>query len=123
MRIIASMTTIPSRIAEIEPVIESVLHQTWLSIVWRSIFRSIASAMEKNTFFRIGSFRKVRSRFFEPMIMAITKIAPTLLRHRHDDAYIWSVDDDCRYPRNQLRLLTSISGPNEDRILTVMEAT
>ena len=27
MRIIASMTTIPSRIAEIEPVIESVLNQ------------------------------------------------------------------------------------------------
>ncbi|AIQ89251.1 protein of unassigned function [Methylobacterium oryzae CBMB20] len=32
--------------------------------------------MEKNTFFRIGSFRKVRSRFFEPMIMGPSRRSP-----------------------------------------------
>ncbi|MGU3662061.1 MULTISPECIES: hypothetical protein [unclassified Methylobacterium] len=119
MRIIASMTTIPSRIAEIEPVIASVLNQ---DVAVDHLEINIPFHCKRNGEEYIlpdwlvseGQIAVFRTDDYGP----ITKIAPTLLRHRHDDAYIWSVDDDCRYPRNQLRLLTSVCGPNEDRILT-----
>jgi hypothetical protein len=50
---------------------------------------------------------------------AITKVAPTLLRHRGDPhTYVWSVDDDIAYPANQLALLLRCHLPGQRRILT-----
>jgi hypothetical protein len=120
MNIIASMTTIPSRIDRIRPVLDSILAQ---SVATRHIEMNIP-------------FFCVRTE--EPYVIpdwlqtmkdvhihrtedygAITKVAPTLLRHRHDqDTYIWSVDDDCAYPSNQLELLYLWLRKDEHRILT-----
>jgi hypothetical protein len=49
----------------------------------------------------------------------ITKVAETFLPHRDDrETYIWSVDDDCAYPSNQLELLVQAHDPRKRRILT-----
>ena len=42
---------------------------------------------------------------------AITKIAPTLLRHRGESIGIWSIDDDIIYPPNSLEILYKVFDP------------
>jgi hypothetical protein len=115
------MTTTPSRIAHIRPAIESVLGQSVavdhleLNIPDCSIrtgepyvIPDWMPGIERLKVFRIG-------RDLGP----ISKIAPTLLRHRGDDqTYVWSVDDDCAYPPNQLELLCRAHDPQQHRILT-----
>jgi hypothetical protein len=119
MQIIASMTSIPSRIDRIRPAIESVLSQTVavtqleLNIPYvcaRTNERYELPAWLENIP-RVAIFR---TEDFGP----ITKIAPTLLRHRADlDTYVWSVDDDYAYPPNQLQLLYTGHDPGSYRIL------
>lgn len=63
--------------------------------------------MERVVIFRTGDYG------------AVTKIAPTLIRHQNDrETYIWSVDDDCAYPANQLETLCRVHDPAKHRILT-----
>ena len=113
MRIIASMTTIPSRIDLIRPVIEAVLAQTVpiehmeLNIPDRCIrtgepyvVPAWLECMDRVMVFRTEDYGP------------ITKVAPTFLRHQNDhETYIWSVDDDCAYPANQLELLCRVHCP------------
>lgn len=119
MRIIASMTTIPSRIAKIEPVIESIFNQdveiSHLEINIPQVCQRNGERYEIPSWLaELSKVEIFRTEDYGP----ITKIAPTLIRHKDDGNFIWSVDDDCRYPAYQLRLLTSICRPNENRILT-----
>ena len=120
MKIIASMTTIPSRISLIRPVIDAVLSQSVpiehieINIPWNFIRTSeeyqIPDWLEATPHVHIH-----RTQDFG----AITKVAPTLLRHKNDaDTYIWSVDDDCAYPSNQLELLMAAHDPGKRRVLT-----
>ena len=118
--IIASMTTIPSRIQMVKPVIEAVLNQTIK--VEALEFNIPFTCQRTKEDYRIpewlSQMENVRI-FRTPDFGAITKIAPTLLRRIDDDiTHIWSVDDDCAYPKNQLELLVSRYQPNKKRILT-----
>jgi hypothetical protein len=120
MRIVASMTTTPSRIGQIEPAIESVLRQSVpidhleLNVPDRSIrtgepyvIPNWMSSIERLQVFRIGQD-----------LGPISKIAPTLLRYRGDkQTYLWSVDDDFAYPPDLLELLCRAHDPNRYRIL------
>jgi hypothetical protein len=119
MRIIASMTTIPSRIGEIRPVVEAVLAQTVsvehleLNIPHICIRTGQAyvvpawlESMDRVMIFRTEDYGP------------ITKVGPTFLRYRNDPrTYVWSVDDDCAYPANQLELLCRAHDPTKRRIL------
>jgi hypothetical protein len=121
MHIIASMSTIPSRISHIRPAIESVLAQTIpinhveLNVPFRSV-RTNELYVIPDWMTEIGRLRLFRvDQDYGP----ITKIAPTLLRYQlNSDTYIWSVDDDCAYPSNQLELLLRAHRPDQHRILT-----
>jgi glycosyltransferase involved in cell wall biosynthesis len=120
LRIIASMTTIPSRIGSIRPVIEAVLAQTApiehieLNIPYRCIrtgepyiVPAWLESMDRVMIFRTEDYGP------------ITKVAPTFLRHQNDhETSIWSVDDDFAYPANQLELLCRVHRPDKRRILT-----
>lgn len=119
MRIIASMTTIPSRIHRIRPVLESVISQTipiehielnlpYVCIRTRELYvlPTWLKIMDRMMIFRTDDYGP------------ITKIAPTLLRHKgEEDTYIWSVDDDIAYPENHLEKLCHCHRPSEYRIL------
>ena len=119
IRIVASMTTIPSRIDTIRPVIEAVLGQTTavdhleLNIPYRSIRAGVEyvippwlAALDRVKVFRTDDYGP------------ITKIAPSLVRHKDDsETYLWSVDDDCAYPPNQLEVLCRAHRPSERCIL------
>lgn len=118
--IIASMTTIPSRINLIRPAIESALDQTVpvKHIELNVPYRCIRTAQD----YRIPAWLQCMEgvRIFRPDDYGpITKVAPTFLRHRGDrDTYIWSIDDDCAYPTNQLELLYLVHDSAKRRILT-----
>lgn len=114
------MTTIPSRIDHIRPVIEAVLNQSVkverieINVPYICV-RTGEAYRIPDWFSDYGSLFVHRTEDWGP----ITKIAPTLLRHRDDEeALVWSVDDDCAYPANQLSLLASHVSPGEKRILT-----
>uniref|UniRef100_A0A6C0CV50 Glycosyltransferase 2-like domain-containing protein n=1 Tax=viral metagenome TaxID=1070528 RepID=A0A6C0CV50_9ZZZZ len=119
MRIIASITTIPSRIDQIRVCLESLLKQTVpvehieINIPDKCIrtgedyvIPEWMKTMEKLQIFRTAD------------IGAITKVAPTFLRYMDDDeTFIWSVDDDWKYPEYTLEKLTCEHDPANVRIL------
>lgn len=120
MRVVASMTTIPSRIDQIRPVVEAVLAQSVpvdhleLNIPYQCIRTGESYAVPAwlESMDRVKIFR---TEDYGP----ITKIAPTLLRYQNDhQTHVWSVDDDCAYPANQLALLCRVHDPDKRRILT-----
>ena len=93
--IIASLTTIPSRIDLLKPILDSVLNQTIpidhieINIPYTCLrteeeytIPEWMETMDKLLIFRTTDYG------------AITKIAPTLLRHRGEPIGIWSIDDD-----------------------------
>lgn len=115
------MTTTPSRIDHIRPAIESVLSQSVtiihleLNVPQRSVRTGEPYVIPEwmDDIDRLRVFRADRD--YGP----ITKIAPTLLRYRGDnETYLWSVDDDCAYPQNQLELLLKGFDPDNHRIVT-----
>jgi len=119
MRIVASMTTIPSRIDRIRPVLENVLSQTvpvaYIELnlphvcIRTSELYLVPPWLEE--FDRVNIFRT-------PDQGPITKIAPTLIRYRDDtDTYIWSVDDDIAYQKDQLEKLLKCYRPSHKQIL------
>ena len=119
-RIVASMTTIPSRIDLIRPVLEAVLAQSVpvehveLNIPYQSI-RTGESYSVPAWLEQMDRVKIFRTEDYGP----ITKVAPTFLRHQNDqETYVWSVDDDCAYPANQLQLLCRVHDRNKRRILT-----
>lgn len=128
MKIIASLTTIPSRINLILPVIESIFNQTIsinsIEINVPYIFKRTGEKYEipgwlvsleeqsKNTKCEVRVFRTED-------YGAITKVAPTLIRHRNSsNTYIWSVDDDFEYPENMLAVLYREFSPNKHYVLS-----
>jgi hypothetical protein len=119
VRVIASMTTIPSRIDLIRPAIESALNQIvpverldinipfWCRRTAQAyVIPQWMKAMERVLIFRTEDYGP------------LTKVAPTFLRYRGDGhSYIWSVDDDCAYPPNHLGLLCAAHDPGKHRII------
>ena len=118
-KIIATMTSIPSRIDLIRPVVESVLAQSIkvdcleLNIPFHSI-RFSEDYVIPGWLVEYENISVYRTEDYGP----ITQIAPTLIRYRDDPGvHIWSIDDDCVYPRNQLELLCNAFDPTKPRIL------
>ncbi|MBR1212787.1 hypothetical protein [Bradyrhizobium sp. JYMT SZCCT0180] len=99
-RIVASMTTIPSRIGCIRPVMEAVVIQTVpvapIELNIPHICQCTGQTYETPDWLT-GLERVIiyRTEDYGP----VAKIAPTLLRYTADqETYIWSVVDDCAYP-------------------------
>ena len=119
MKIVASITTIPSRIDKIRTCLESLLSQTVLvdhieinipEICIRTgekyVIPEWMTAMDKLRIFRT------------PDQGAITKVSPTFMRYMDDaETFIWSVDDDWKYPDYTLEKLTCEHDPANPRIL------
>jgi len=115
VKIIASLTTIPSRIDLIFATIQSILNQTIpidsIEVNIPFIFKRTGETyeipewlidLEKSTKNSKCEVRIFRTEDYG----AITKIAPTLLRYKDKkDTYIWSVDDDFVYPENMVAVL------------------
>jgi hypothetical protein len=120
-RIIASLTTIPSRIARMRPALESILDQT---VQVKKIELNVPYFCERtNQRYAIPDWLSELPRvevFRTEDIGPITKIAPTLLRHRSDrGTYVWSCDDDHAYPPDQLAQLLQNHRPEIRRILAM----
>lgn len=115
MKIIASLTTTPYRINLILPVILSVLNQTIpidsIEINIPFIFKRTGETyeipewllnLEKDSKLSNCEIKIFRTEDYG----GITKVAPTLIRHKcNNDVYIWSVDDDITYSKNMLAIL------------------
>lgn len=127
MYIIASLTTIPSRINLILPTIESIFKQT---IPVRRVDINIPYFCKRtNEEYKIPTWlveleQNSKGTKCEVFIYrtedygALTKVVPTLIRHRNiNDAYVWSVDDDFIYPQNMLAVLYREYIPNNNYIL------
>ena len=128
IKIIASLTTIPSRINLISEVIERVINQTIpihsLEINIPYFFKrkneeyiipdwlTDLAEKSKDTKCPILIFR---TEDFGP----VTKVAPTFLRHKNDtdseNTYVWSVDDDIHFSLNMLAILFSRLQPDSHR--------
>lgn len=113
------MTTIPSRIDKIRPVIEAVLTQTVpiehveLNIPYHCIRTNEPYAIPP----WLALMKKVKI-FRTEDYGSITKVAPTFLRYKDDhETYIFSLDDDCTFPLNQLELICRAHEPDKRRIL------
>ena len=100
IRVVASLTTIPQRIANIKGLLDSLFAQTYpidhveLNVPYRClrtneeyVIPAWLAAMPRVVIHRTEDYG------------AMTKVSPTLLRHAANDdgAYIWSVDDDRAY--------------------------
>jgi len=118
--IVASMTTVPSRIAHIRPAIDSILSQSItidhleINIPYECVRTgeryAVPDWMAATRGLAIHRTRDYGS---------VTKIAPTLIRHASEsDVFVWSCDDDFAYPRNQLELLWRRVPANGNKILT-----
>ncbi len=117
--VIASLTTIPSRIDHIRPVLLSALNQT-VKIEKVEINiplvcgRTGEEYLIPDWLIDMRGVEIFRTEDYGP----ITKIAPTLLRHSsRSDLYVWAIDDDCAYPSDQLEVLLKGFSPDESRIL------
>jgi hypothetical protein len=113
------MTTIPSRIDHIRPAIESALSQT---VPVDHVELNIPHfCVRMGRPYHIPGWlegMKGVKIFAPPDYGPITKVGPTFLRYRGDrETYIWSIDDDCAYPNNQLALLCLAHDPSKYRIL------
>jgi hypothetical protein len=115
MKIITSLTTTPFRINLFLPTIQSILNQTIpidsIEINIPYIFKRDDTTYEipewlsdleqssKDTKCQIKIFRTED-------YGAVTKVAPTLIRHKDSKhTYVWSLDDDFIYPENMLAVL------------------
>jgi len=119
MRVIATLTTIPSRIDLIKPVLECILRQTiHVDHVELNVPEVCLRTGEPYVLPEwLGDMRKVEV-YRTPDYGAITKIAPTLLRHRDEpDTLLWSVDDDILLPVNSLACLWKYYFPDQHAVL------
>lgn len=119
MRIIASITTIPSRIDKIRVCLESLLTQT---VPVEHIEINIPEkCIRTGENYVIPEWMKTMNKlkiFRTADLGAITKVAPTFLRYMDDSqTFIWSVDDDWKYPNYTLEKLTCEHDPENIRIL------
>jgi len=119
MKIIASLTTMPNRIDKIKNVLDCISNQNIR--IDRIEMNIPCICIRTGETYIIPEWLKVYPKleiFQTEDYGPITKIAPTLLRYKNQtDVYIWSVDDDIRYPPDTLEgLVNNIT--NEKRILS-----
>ena len=118
MLIIASLTTMPNRINLIRPVLDAIrkqkvkVHHIEINVPYKCI-RTEEDYVIPQWLEEYPDLEIYRTEDYG----AITKVAPTLLRHKDEEVYIWSVDDDVKYPSNTLEGLIKKHDPSIKRIL------
>jgi hypothetical protein len=106
MRVVATLSTIPSRIDRIRPTIESLLRQTYpverveVNVPYWCV-RTAEPYKVPDWLTAMDGVDVHRTEDYG----AITKIAPTLIRHAHEPVYVWSVDDDFVYHPKHLKTM------------------
>jgi hypothetical protein len=108
IRVIASFTTVPSRVHLLRPMILSVLNQSYAVAAVELNMPYFNQRTQEN--YTIPSWLlNISDRlhiYRTPDYGAITKVAPTLVRHMgENNTYIWSLDDDRVFPSHILELL------------------
>jgi hypothetical protein len=114
MPVIASLTTLPSRINLLRPMLVSILNQSYpVDSIHINIPLVCKRTKEEYVIPKwLESFPKLEI-FRTEDYGSITKVAPTFFREK--EAYIWSVDDDLAYPPNILKFLIENNRPNAVR--------
>lgn len=109
MRVVATLSTIPSRIDRIQPTIESLLRQTYQieKVEVNVPYWCVRTAEPYTVPEWMTSMIGVEVHRTEDY-GAITKVAPTLIRN--EDVYVWSVDDDFIYHPTHLETLMKDAG-------------
>lgn len=128
MKIIASLTTIPSRIEHIQATLESIITQ---NVLVNAIELNIPHIFEKTgeTYtipdWLLELVKSSKNTQCEVRIFrtddygTITKIAPTIFRYMGDnDVLIWSVNDNFKYPINTLSALLYSYKPSKRYVLS-----
>ena len=108
LQIIATLTTLPSRINYIKQTLESILNQTILvdHIELNIPYKCIRTNEEYIIPDWLINMKKVKI-FRTEDYGSITKVASTFNRYKNNsNTYIWSCDDDLIYPNNTLELYT-----------------
>ena len=124
IKIIASMTTIPSRIEKLNTVIDHILKQTInidhieINIPYK-FSRTNEEYIIPDWLSNMDKVKIYRTEDYGPA----TKVVPTLLRYKDTpNIYIWSCDDDVYYPNNTLSLYTDGTINNETNEIKGYEA-
>ena len=127
MKIIASLTTTPYRIDLIQKTIDSILNQTIpidsIELNIPFVFKRTGDTYQIPTWLlkleKDSKKNKCKINIFRTEDYgAITKVAPTLIRHKNNnDVHVWSVDDDIEYPVNMLATLYREYIPNNNYVL------
>lgn len=114
--IIASLTTIPSRIDKLQEVINRILNQTitidHVEINIPHIFeRTKEEYIIPDWLNNMDKVKIYRTEDYGPA----TKVVPTFIRYKDNpNVYVWSCDDDYYYPNNMLSLFTDGANPSDE---------
>ena len=114
--IIASLTTIPSRIDKLQEVINRILNQTipidHVEINIPLIFeRTKEEYIIPDWLNNMDKVKIYRTEDYGPA----TKVVPTFMRYKDNpNIYIWSCDEDIYYPNNMLSLFTDGTNPSNE---------
>jgi len=113
MQVIASLTTLPSRINLIRPMLLSILNQSYpVDSIHINVPLVCKRTKEEYLIPKwLESFPKLQI-FRTEDYGSITKVAPTFFREK---CYIWSVDDDIAYPSYTLQKLVDDKNPEAIR--------
>lgn len=120
IRVIASLTSIPSRINLLGPVITSIRKQIFpvagIEINIPTHCKRLAQDyIIPEYLLNDDDLQIFRTHDFGP----ITKMLPTLIRYENDpDTYIWSLDDDVELDSSTLKTLTEGIDSKNSRIIT-----
>lgn len=106
MKVVATLSTIPSRIERIRPTIESLLRQSYPveKVEINVPYWCVRTAEPYKVPDWLTAMDRVEVHRTEDY-GAITKVAPTLLRHAHEPVFVWSVDDDFVYHPKHLETM------------------
>ena len=101
VNVIISLTSSPSRLLQIEPVIQSLLRQDYeISRIELNLPQKYKNKEDYVIPERLSKYEKLHIYRQELDIGPATKIVPTLLRYlKEPDVYIVSLDDDHVYPK------------------------
>lgn len=114
MRVVVSLTTIPSRVARIKPMLESLLAQTrkpdrmilWLPKVCRKEFAAYDVPLDLRQWMEANG---IEVRECDIDWGSATKLIPTLLCELEDETIIITMDDDILYEAHAVEELVAAS--------------
>jgi len=119
MRVVVSLTTIPSRIDGLGPTINSLLNQSYKPD--EIVLNLPRICLKENCGYTIPSFLwKSISVYQCDDYGPITKLLPTVLREKDLDTRIITVDDDVIYSDRTIEFLVKDGYNSEDRVIGMM---